>query len=214
MASTEPRQPRSRFYDGLIYSLLIDPMLKDLHALVAAEVGSASRVLDACCGTGALAARLATRSAEVVGVELSPVMVSRARRRFKGLDDAKVSIILGDVSKVLGDYEAGHFDAATIMMALHEMPTRARGEVLHELTRVATRVVCIDYVAPMDWNLAGLRNRFLELAAGPEHFAGFRDFSRRGGLAGLADELGLEWTPVKRVDGGTLEIGEMRRAVT
>ena len=40
-----------------------------------------ARVLDAGCGTGALAQELATRGAEVVGVDIAPALIEIARKR-------------------------------------------------------------------------------------------------------------------------------------
>jgi SAM-dependent methyltransferase len=204
-----PRPPRSRIYDGAIYAHLMDPLLDGLHAIVADQVAPNQRVLDACCGTGALAFKLAKTAEEVVGVELSPAMVERAQGRLDGGRHDHMSFILGDVGHALADYEDGYFNVATILMALHEMPATARAVVLRELARVAERVLCVDFMVPMPWNLAGLRNRFFEIAAGPEHFGGFRDFTARGGLAAIADEAGLSYAHVRSIDAGTLEIGEV-----
>jgi demethylmenaquinone methyltransferase/2-methoxy-6-polyprenyl-1,4-benzoquinol methylase len=203
------RAARSRIYDGALYAHIIDPMLDGLHEIVARQIEPNSRVVDACCGTGALAAKLAKTATEVVGVELSPAMIARARDRFDG-EHRHVSFILGDVAEVLADFDAGHFDVATLSMALHEMPPRGRTLVLQELARVARRVVCVDYLVPMPWNFAGLRNRLLEVAAGSEHFRGFRDFTRRGGLAAITDDAGLAYNRIRLLDGGSLEVGEIR----
>jgi len=54
------------------------------------------RVLDMGCGPGIYAERLAKRGASVTGVDLSPVMVDKARQRCTGLD---VALIVGDALK-------------------------------------------------------------------------------------------------------------------
>jgi len=50
---------------------------------------SGRRVLDAGCGTGALALEAARRGAEVVAIDLSPVLVDLARQRAAALPEGK-----------------------------------------------------------------------------------------------------------------------------
>ena len=45
-----------------------------------------------------------------------------------------------------------------MVLVLHEMPAEARTPVLREVTRVAKRLLCLDYRVPMPWNLAGALN--------------------------------------------------------
>jgi SAM-dependent methyltransferase len=49
-------------------------------------VGAGARVLDAGCGTGRVAARLAERGCEVTGVDVDASMVEEARRRWPHLE--------------------------------------------------------------------------------------------------------------------------------
>lgn len=55
-----------------------------------ASVGQNERVLDLACGTGELMHRIARRTAEVdlVGVDLAPAMVERAREKLSGVPAA------------------------------------------------------------------------------------------------------------------------------
>jgi len=78
------------------------------------EVPSRGRVLDLCCGIGRHSLLLAERDYQVVGVDLSPVLIGRARElaRSRGLED-KAEFIEGDmreIGEVLNDY-AGSFNA-------------------------------------------------------------------------------------------------------
>jgi trans-aconitate methyltransferase len=70
------------------------------------------RVLDLGCGDGAVAAAIAARGAEVVGIDAAPELVALARRR--GLD-----VRLADAQAL--DFEAA-FDAVFSNAALHWMP--------------------------------------------------------------------------------------------
>jgi ubiquinone/menaquinone biosynthesis C-methylase UbiE len=178
---------------------------------VADRVGPAGRVLDVGCGTGDLVWRLASGAEEVVGVELSPAMVDLAHRERERRALPGVSFVLGDAGRVLGNLPGDHFDTATMVLVLHEMPAAAWTPVLREITRVSRELLCVDFRAPMPWNLAGLRNRFFEMAAGAEHYRAFRDFQRRGGLPAAAREAGLRYELVRPVDAKTMEMGRVTR---
>lgn len=205
------RSPRSRFYDGPIYARVFDSLLSGLHDRVAAHIEPVRRALDVGCGTGSLVFRLASRAEEVVGVELSPAMVAHARETLAERGLSNVSFVLGDVTTALAHVEADHFDLATMVLVLHEMPAEARPLVLVEVARLARRVVCVDFHAPMPMNLAGFRNRFVEITAGAEHFRAFRAFQRSGGMARAAGEAGLDFEPVRLLDAGTTAVGVIRR---
>ena len=74
-----------------------------------------ARVLDAGCGTGALAAELARRGADVVAVDLSPTLVDLARRRTPAsLGRGRVTYLAGDML----DPALGRFDHAVAMDSL------------------------------------------------------------------------------------------------
>lgn len=205
------RSPRSRFYDGRIYARILDPLLSRLHDRIADHVDAAGRILDVGCGTGSLVWRLAPKAREVVGVELSPAMVVHARETLAARGLPHVSFVLGDVTSVFADAPDGHFDLATMVLALHEMPDEARVPILTEVSRLAREVLCVDFHAPMPWNLAGLRNRLIEMTAGAEHFRAFRSFQRLGGMAGAARAADLRFETVRRIDAGTMAVGAMRR---
>lgn len=73
-------------------------------------------VLDVGCGTGLMSKHLVRGGREVVGVDLSPAMISRARVR--GLPNAR--FVLGDAEDLpLGD--AG-FDAVLNLISFHHYP--------------------------------------------------------------------------------------------
>lgn len=71
----------ARFYDAIAGLAPYQEMLDEVVAALRLTPGL--RVLDAGCGTGALAERLAATGTEVdyVGVDLSPAMLARARGR-------------------------------------------------------------------------------------------------------------------------------------
>jgi SAM-dependent methyltransferase len=208
---SEGRVPRSRFYDGRLYARTLDPLLSRLHQYVADQVEPTGRILDVGCGTGDLVWRLAPKADEVVGLELSPAMVdyANARRAEKSL--SSVSFVLGDARRALAHLPDRHFDLATAVLVLHEMPTAAQAPMLGEVTRVARRLLCVDFRAPMPWNLAGIRNRFFEITAGREHFRCYREFQRADGSPGAAGRAGLSFERVRYIDARTMEVGLIRR---
>jgi len=84
------------------------------------------RVLDAGCGTGALAVDAARRGAEVVGVDISPTLVGLARERAaaQGWGEGRVSFQVGDML----DPALGRFDHVVAMDSLihYALPDAAR----------------------------------------------------------------------------------------
>lgn len=73
-----------------------------------------TRVLDAGCGSGAMAEWLLGEGAEVTGVDLSPAMVDAARRRCG--DRGRFDV--ADLAGVL-PYQAGSFDGIISSLTLH-----------------------------------------------------------------------------------------------
>lgn len=179
-----------------VYTGLIDPLLSGVHRAVADRVPPGARVLDACCGPGALSRRLATGDREVLGIDLDASLVAfardrAARRELQGLRYAR-----GDVTAL--EHPDGAFDVVTITMGLHPMTHDQRRAAWAELRRVGRRVVAVDYAAPLPLGPSGLLSRVVERLAGREHHAGFRDFLDRGGMDSLLEGEPAERTSVGR----------------
>jgi demethylmenaquinone methyltransferase/2-methoxy-6-polyprenyl-1,4-benzoquinol methylase len=77
------------------------------RAAAAAVIGPGDRVLDACCGTGDLALAGARAGGRVTGLDFSPRMLERARRKAPELEWVE-----GDVLAL--PFADGSFDAATV----------------------------------------------------------------------------------------------------
>jgi magnesium-protoporphyrin O-methyltransferase len=76
---------------------------------------SGRRLLDAGCGTGALAVEAAKRGAEVVAVDISPGLIALARERVGQAPGAgRVTFLVGDLS----DPALGRFDHVVAMDSL------------------------------------------------------------------------------------------------
>jgi magnesium-protoporphyrin O-methyltransferase len=91
------------------------------------------RILDAGCGTGALAIEAARRGAEVVAIDLSPTLVALARERLpEALGTGTVHFCSGDML----DPKLGEFDHVVAMDSL--IHYRAH-DVVAALSRLAER---------------------------------------------------------------------------
>jgi demethylmenaquinone methyltransferase / 2-methoxy-6-polyprenyl-1,4-benzoquinol methylase len=95
--------------------------------LAAEVVLPGDRVLDACCGTGDLALAARRRGGVVTGLDFSPVMLERARR--KGPD---VEWVQGDLLAL--PFPDGSFEAATVGFGVRNVADLALA--LRELRRV------------------------------------------------------------------------------
>jgi magnesium-protoporphyrin O-methyltransferase len=80
------------------------------------------RILDAGCGTGALACELARRGAQVVAVDLSPTLVQLARERNSEAFDGRLQFISGDMlSSTFGRFDHVVAMDSMIHYELHDM---------------------------------------------------------------------------------------------
>lgn len=111
------------------------------------------RVLDAGCGTGALAVEAARRGAEVVAVDISPTLVELARERADAqmMGEGQVSFRVGDML----DPAHGRFDHVVAMDSLihYALPDAARA--LAGLASLADRSVVFTF-APRTPALAAM----------------------------------------------------------
>jgi magnesium-protoporphyrin O-methyltransferase len=100
---------------------------------------SGRRVLDAGCGTGALAVLAARRGAEVVAIDLSPTLVDLARERLPadlgaGRIDFRsgdmLDAALGDFDHVVGMDSLIHYEPADVVRCLSTLAPRVSGSML------------------------------------------------------------------------------------
>lgn len=106
-----------------------DEMRRILLSYLPADLHGA-RVLDAGCGTGALAQELARRGAEVVAVDLSPQLVSVAEQRTPDELRGRITYLAGDMTSP----EHGRFDYS---VAMDSVIHYERDDMLGSLLRLA-----------------------------------------------------------------------------
>lgn len=109
------------------------------------------QVLDVGCGTGTLAMAAKYRvgaTGTVCGIDASPEMITRARRKAKK-DGVEVRLENAVVEKL--PFADGTFDAVLSTLMLHHLGRKARQQCLCEIRRVLKpggRVVAIDFGEP------------------------------------------------------------------
>jgi SAM-dependent methyltransferase len=187
---------RAETYDdlmGAVTARFIEPLLD------AAAVGDGTRLLDAACGPGTLAAAAAARGAAPVGIDLAPGMVELASERHPTL-----RFLHGDVEHL--PFRDGRFDAVVAGFLLHHLPHPARA--VAELARVLApggRLAATVWDRPERMRLLGLANDALA-HAGADTAAGLPDgpdafgFSEPSELAALLERGGFERVEVRRLE--------------
>ena len=150
-----PRAPRGRIlhaaagYDLLVWLLLLGrerAFRQRLVGLARLEPGQA--VLDVGCGTGSLAIaarRLVGPAGQVEGVDASPELIARARKKAvkAGVD---VRFTQGGAETL--PFPDATFDAVLNTMVLHHLPRETREGCAREMRRVLKprgRVLAVDF---------------------------------------------------------------------
>lgn len=132
------------------------------------------RALDAGTGAGALALALAPFVREVVGVDVVPELLARARERAP----ANATFVEGDATAL--PFADGAFDLAGALRTLHHIhrPELAVAE-LARVTRPGGHVLVVDQLAPIDPLEALAVDRF-ERARAADHERLLSDQDLRG----------------------------------
>ncbi|HET9242053.1 MAG TPA: bifunctional demethylmenaquinone methyltransferase/2-methoxy-6-polyprenyl-1,4-benzoquinol methylase UbiE [Gaiella sp.] len=164
---------------------------------VEAVVQPGDRVLDACCGTGDLAVAAEREGGVVTGLDFSPRMLERARRKSDTIE-----WIEGDLLAL--PFEDGSFDAATVGFGVRNVADleHALGE-LRRVLRPGGRLAILeitqprgllrpffalwfDRVVPLLGRLLPGGRAYTYLPASVRRFPGAED------LAALLERLGFE----------------------
>ena len=128
----------SKTYDLMNYMVYSERLARKIIGLACIREGDT--VLDLACGTGWLSKRLANRKAKVHGVDPTPFMLAKARKKTNG------SLSLG-IAEAL-PYHNESFDAIVCNMAFSHFDCRkAAGEICRVL-KPNGRFVVTDVVDP------------------------------------------------------------------
>ncbi len=188
------------------YRTLIDPLIAPLRPKVvrACLQLNARSVLDIASGTGAQCRALGDAGIQATGLDLSEDMVAHAR----SAGGRYTHYVPGSALEL--PFEDASFDAATLVLALHEHPEVERRQMLSEAVRISRRgLIIAEFEQPRRrvfhpaWQLI----RLIEYSAGAEHHAGFIDFVATGGLNALADRHRLNLIETRSSHFGALMIG-------
>jgi len=104
---------------------------------IAIAEGVSGRVLEACCGTGALAVALRQRGLDVCALDLAPRMLARAAARFAQAGLSPAWLLQADVTRL--PFLDRAFDYVLVTGALGLLPRALLGTALSELVRVGWR---------------------------------------------------------------------------
>jgi ubiquinone/menaquinone biosynthesis C-methylase UbiE len=177
----------ARLYDAAVQIVTLGRAQRLRNAtLDHAGVFPAARVLDVGCGTATLTLEAKRRSGtegSVVGIDVSPQMIARARAKA---EEAGLDVTLEVASAESLPLADGSCDIVLCSLALHHLPRNQRRPAVAEMRRVLVpggRVVIVD-LSPETSRLAALNPiAFLhrgsgDIAAEAEALireAGFRD---------------------------------------
>jgi len=130
-------------YLGFVADGLSDPtsVLRVATDRLLERIGSVAglAVCDLGCGEGHLARRLAERGGAVIGVDVSPVLLTRARDRTIGENPR---FVLDDAHR-LTSFRAGRFDLVVANMMLMDVPDLASAySAVRRVLRRGGRFVC------------------------------------------------------------------------
>ena len=109
---------------------------------VEAVVQPGDRVLDACCGTGDLALAAEREGGVVTGLDFSPKMLERARRKSE-----TITWVEGDLLEL--PFEDGSFDAATVGFGVRNVADlEAALAELRRVLRPGGRLAILEITQP------------------------------------------------------------------
>ncbi|HKF30520.1 MAG TPA: class I SAM-dependent methyltransferase [Candidatus Binataceae bacterium] len=139
----------ARSYDLLVWVLTLgrDRVFRE-KTLDLAQLAVGESVLDIGCGTGTLAIAAKRRvgsSASVTGIDASPHMIARARKKARSVG-ADVTFATADVERL--PYAAGTFDVVLSTVMLHHLSDDARLKCIGEVRRVLKpggRFLALDF---------------------------------------------------------------------
>lgn len=160
----------------------------------AGRLTPSSRVLDVACGPGIVVAALAQTAREVIGCDITPQMLDKARERAAKAGLANARFVPGRVESL--PFADESFDVVVSRSAVHHFSDPAAA--FREMARVVKpggRVITVDVQASESPEEAQLHNA-LEILRDPSHVRMLpkSELHRAITGAGLAIEEVVSWT--------------------
>lgn len=140
---------RAAGYDLLVWLVMLGrerAFREKLVRLACLEPGES--VLDVGCGTGTLAIaakRFVGPKGTVYGIDASPEMIARARKKAK---KAGIEVVFKNAVAEALPFPNAQFDAVLSTMMLHHLPGEARRQCVREMGRVLRpggRLLAVDF---------------------------------------------------------------------
>ena len=177
--------------NGIIYRLIIDPILSRYYHSIIDELESTHNILDVACGTGSLSLAMSLVVEHVSGIDLSGQMIDIANNSAEKKNISNVRFAIRDASD-LSSYSNNEFDVAVASMVIHQFDSDLAMKILVEMKRIALKVILMDYNYPIPVGIFRLVIFFIERIAGGDHYRNFKRFNTFGGLPYFIDESGLK----------------------
>jgi SAM-dependent methyltransferase len=176
------------------YENLIDPLFGDVRRFIPGFAGmkAGDKVIDVCCGTGALVFEYGRRGINATGIDLDPNMIKTALKNKTGNNVENTSFRVADASAL--PFTDGSFDFASISLALHDKEKSLRHQIICEMQRVVKRggvLVFIDYNVPLPFHIWALTARIIEFSVGGAHYLGFKEYLAHDGIGDILKNPGL-----------------------
>jgi len=181
------------YLKGLVYKILIDPLLSGLRKSVIRQFTGTERVIDIACGPGSLALEIAEATSSVTGIDLESDLIFYARNRALKRKIKNIQFDVLDASD-LSLFKDREFDVAITSMAVHQFEESLAIQILCEMKRISRKVIIADYNYPMETGPAQSLAYGIEKMAGGDHYRNFRNYMAKGGLKYFTDAAVL---PVK-----------------
>jgi 2-polyprenyl-3-methyl-5-hydroxy-6-metoxy-1,4-benzoquinol methylase len=175
---------------GILYRILIDPLLNGPRAEVLKLISRSDRIIDIACGTGTLAIEMAKRSGEVTGIDLDEGLIAYAINRQKEEALKNLDFKILDASD-LSCFSEKEYDIAITSMAIHQFEPLLAIKILSEMKRIASKVLIADYNFPLPGNIPGKIARQIEHLAGGDHYRNFKNYNSMGGMKYFITKAGL-----------------------
>ena len=169
------------YLKGLVYKILIDPLLSGLRKSVIRQFSGTERVIDIACGPGSLALEIAEATSSVTGIDLESDLIFYARNRALKRKIKNIQFDVLDASD-LSLFKDQEFDVAITSMAVHQFEESLAIQILCEMKRISRKVIIADYNYPMKTGLAWSFAFGIEKMAGGDHYRNFRNYMAKGGL--------------------------------